>query len=94
MPFSLFGKPKKVAPAPPPPDVVEQKYIMAATDQLVAEGKSWKGKDGEAVVDGEAMMARAMKLQNEDRKTKTWKGGRSRRRRGSRRARRTRKNNK
>ena len=50
--------------------------------------------DGEAVVDGEAMMARAMKLQNEDRKAKTWKGGRSRRRRGARRARRTRKNNK
>jgi hypothetical protein len=93
MPFSLFGKSKKVAPAPPPPDVVEQKYIMAATDQLVAEGKSWKGKDGEAVVDAEAMMSRAIKLQSDDRKAKTWKGGRSRRRRrGSRRARRTRKN--
>jgi hypothetical protein len=92
MPFSLFGKPKKVAPAPPPPDVVEQKYITAAIQQLVAEGKSQKGPNGEDVVDEMAKMSRAIKLQSEDRKAKTWKGGRSRSRRGSRKTRRTRKN--
>jgi hypothetical protein len=81
MPFSLFGKNKKVAPAPPPSDVVEQKYITAAIQQLVAEGKSQKGPNGEDVVDEMAKMSRAFKLQSEDRKTKTWKGGRTRRRR-------------
>ena len=80
-----FWKSKQVAPAPPPPDVVEQKYITAAIEQLVKEGKSQKGPNGEDVVDEMAKMSRAIKLQSEDRKAKTWKGGRTRRRRGSRR---------
>lgn len=72
----LFGKTAKVAPAPP--DAIEKKYIIAAIDQLVKEGKSWKGSDGEEVVDGDVMMALAKKLQDEG-KVKTWKGGRRRR---------------
>lgn len=74
MPFTMRAT-AKVHPAPP--DAIEKKYIIAAIDQLVKEGKSWKGSDGEEVVDSEVMMALAKKLQDEG-KVKTWKGGRRR----------------
>jgi hypothetical protein len=76
--MSFFGKKNKVAPAPP--DAVEKKYILAAIDQLVKEGKSWKGSDGEEVVDGNEMTTLAQTLQTAA-KAKTWKGGKTRRRR-------------
>ena len=75
--MGLFGKSTKVAPAPP--DAVEKKYILAAIAQLKKEGKSW-GEGEEEMVDGEEMMKLAKELQAAD-KAKTWKGGKTRRRR-------------
>jgi hypothetical protein len=77
--MGLFGKSKKVAPAPP--DAIEQKYILAAIAQLKKEGKSW-GEGEEEMVDGEEMMKLAKELQAAD-KAKAWKGGKTRRRRRS-----------
>jgi len=81
--MGLFGKKIKVAPAPP--DAIEQKYIMAAIEQLRKEGKSF-GEGEDEFVDVHEMMKLAKELQAAD-KPKTWKGGktrRSRRRRSTR----------
>ena len=77
--MGLFGKSKKVAPAPP--DAVEKKYILAAITQLKKEGKSF-GEGEEEMVDGDEMLKLAKELQAAD-KPKTWKGGKTRRRRRS-----------
>lgn len=76
--MGLFGKNTKVAPAPP--DAVEKKYILAAIDQLIKEKKSWTGANGEEVVDTHEVdtLAKALQAAN---KAKTWKGGKTRRRR-------------
>ena len=77
--MGLFGKSKKVAPVPP--DAIEQKYILAAIAQLKKEGKSF-GEGEEEMVDGDEMLKLAKELQAAD-KPKTWKGGKTRRRRRS-----------
>ena len=75
--MGLFGKSKKVAPAPP--DAVEKKYILAAIAQLKKEGKRW-GEGDEEIVDTDEMMKIVKELQAAD-KPKNWKGGKTRRRR-------------
>lgn len=82
-----FGKSAKIAPTSP--EEIPKKFILEAIEQLKKAGKSWKGEDGEEMVDSAEMMKVAKELhaaskKKGGRRTRSTKGRRSRKTRRSR----------